>query len=125
MQFELREKNSSKVYYTGSKWKNKTGDIVVLGQINKPVVKSLTETIYPYFLVEFTNGYKKQVLNSSIYRGNIINPFYPTVCGIGYHGADGLSTENNGKRSRKYNLWHGMITRCYNEKMRQWFKAGL
>lgn len=49
--------------------------------------------------------------------------FDKTICGIGYYGL----TKNgelpicsiNGKMTREYQVWHGMLERCYSEKFHE------
>ena len=48
--------------------------------------------------------------------GGFKNPYYPSVCGVGYLGV-GIHTANGCRYSRHvYNKWKAMITRLYSEK---------
>lgn len=70
------------------------------------------------FKVKFTeSGYVTITRLSSIKSGNVTNPYYPTVCGIGYLGEGEFKTSNNGKQTRLYILWHNMIQRCYDARV--------
>lgn len=53
----------------------------------------------------------------SFKRGSIKNPFYPSVCNIGYIG-NAICKDKNGKPFKSYSVWVDMINRCYNEKYR-------
>lgn len=55
--------------------------------------------------------------SSSIRDGNIKDRFSPTVCGVGIIG-DEIS-RRNGVIDRCYEIWSGMLDRCFNEKIKQ------
>lgn len=65
-------------------------------------------------LIEFQdeNKYKKYVTNSEIKSGSISNPYYKSVCGVGYLGID---NENlyKGVYNRCKNTWSSIIRRGY------------
>lgn len=67
--------------------------------------------------VEFdeVNGVKYRTIRQKcdILSGRIRNPFYPTVCGIGYIG-NAMINDN----LKIYNRWTHMIQRCYNKNNR-------
>jgi len=59
--------------------------------------------------VVFPDGYTKVVQKINIIKGCVRNPYYPTLCGIGYSGEGKYSSLNKDA----YLRWKGMIQRCY------------
>lgn len=45
--------------------------------------------------------------------GNVKNPFYPAVFGVGYFGCGSYAAKHGSKHSPAYKTWHNMIQRCY------------
>ena len=64
--------------------------------------------------IQFENGtviknrYYKDML-----RGNVKNPYHPSVCNIGYNGVGKYSNKTH---RGAYTAWYNMLFRCYNEK---------
>lgn len=58
--------------------------------------------------IKFQDGFITDTHNTSILRGNVFNPYYPRVEGLGYLGEGGYTS--NGK---EYSIWKGMFSRCY------------
>lgn len=50
-----------------------------------------------------------------IQLGKVLNPFHPTVCGVGYLG-DEKRRENNKNNKQAYSIWLGIIKRCYSSR---------
>ena len=68
--------------------------------------------------VLFENGLvlkKKTYL--SVVSGTILNPYHPTVYGIGYIGIGKCVTQINNVRSKIYYAWKNILERCYSEKL--------
>lgn len=65
--------------------------------------------------VEFENGYTRISQNCNILRGNVKNPYYPSVYNIGYLGEGVYSSA---RTPDIYDRWRHMIQRCYEEKSR-------
>lgn len=79
------------------------GEVVVLEYINNKDV-----------LVEFKNtGTRVNVQLTQLKKGNIRDKEQPSVYNVGIVG-DGVVKEN-GKLTNSYNIWRGMLSRCYNE----------
>lgn len=111
----LREVNTSKKFYTGSRWKtNKCGYVTIVGQIDR-VHKNAKSTIYPYFLVEFADGTRTPTRRNQLVNGTIKNLNEPIVCGVGYLGYGEHLAWINGKDTREYKCWNHMLRRCYSE----------
>ena len=73
--------------------------------------------------IEFQDKYKARIHTSyqACQKGEVKNPYHPSVCGMGRLGVmkDGTVlkvTDGDGKHTREYELWRGMIQRCYDEK---------
>lgn len=82
---------------------NNHGDVIVIHYENKRNI-----------LVRFTNtGYEKVVEIKELLNGTIKDHQAPSVCGVGVIGV-GFTKEDH--RSREYQLWYGVIGRCYDIK---------
>ena len=46
-------------------------------------------------------------------RGNVKNPYYPIISGVGYIGVGKYLTNQFGKSTKPYEVWSGMMDRCY------------
>ena len=70
--------------------------------------------------VEFQDEYKIQVHTTyyNFKKGGVKNPFSPSVCGVGILGNRYPATINN-KKTKEYNSWQNMLTRCFDEKEKQ------
>lgn len=76
-------------------------------------------------IVQFQDEYKcnKKCEYSQFKKGNISNPYFPSVYGHGMIG-EKYHCKINGKDSKEYLAWHAMLSRCYNEKsMRKYEKV--
>jgi len=73
-----------------------------------------------HILVEFQdeNKYKEYNKYERFKKGNIPNPYYPTVYGIGYLGISSCSDGNN-KHKISNVVWKDMLCRCYNDKWKE------
>lgn len=53
-------------------------------------------------------------------RGEIKNPFFPSVYGVGFIGVGDYKTcDENGKQTKCHGTWHDMHRRCYNHKLQE------
>ena len=66
-------------------------------------------------IVEFQDEYKTNVHTKYCHFkiGNVKNPFYKSVYGIGFIGAGKYKTKENGKLTKAYICWRNMLKRCY------------
>lgn len=58
-------------------------------------------------------GYETKVRKDRILNRQILDPYYPTVCGMGYLGD--ASSSKDGKKKKSYRNWCSMIHRCYHK----------
>lgn len=68
-------------------------------------------------VVEFQDDYRAKVNTqySHFSRGQIKNPYHPSICGVGMIG-EKYPISVNSKHTKEYNAWVGIIERCYSEK---------
>lgn len=52
----------------------------------------------------------------SLRRGSLKNPYFPSVCGVGYIGVGIHRPTLNSKKTKVYGLYQDMMVRCYSEK---------
>jgi hypothetical protein len=48
--------------------------------------------------------------------GGVVDPYYPSMCGVGYHGESDTTVDENGKQLKEYVYWYGMFARCYGNR---------
>jgi len=53
---------------------------------------------------------------AQIKKGNIKNPYHPSVCGIGYRGIGKYKVRGNNSILHYYKSWVELLKRCYNLK---------
>lgn len=64
--------------------------------------------------VKFDNGYiSDNIRYTNFRRGRIVSPLCKTAFGIGFIGIGTYKVTNNGKMTREYARWRGMLDRCY------------
>lgn len=68
-------------------------------------------------IVEFQDDHRGKVHTQyqSFIRGNVKNPYYPMMLGVGMIGSKYPSKINN-KPTKEYQAWKGIIYRCFDEK---------
>lgn len=66
-------------------------------------------------LVQFKDdfGHCKRVSTGDLRRGEVANPFFRSVFGIGYFGIDKNSPLGYKSGTREYMFWKGIMERCY------------
>lgn len=70
---------------------------------------------YNNLIVKFEDGTIVKNINFKRFQeGNVSNPYYPSVCGVGFIGSS--SSSENGILKKSYSVWSGMLNRCYNKK---------
>ena len=63
-------------------------------------------------------GYETTVELGDIKKGNVKDPYSPSVCGVGVSGNKYLITVN-GVKTKEYELWKSMLERCYSDSAYQ------
>lgn len=118
-QYNLIENNSNK-FYNDSEWINNDGlKFKIIGKTDRRYKQS-----YSYYLCEFEDGTLVEVRYMHITDGQIKNPNYPSVFGIGYIGQGKWKSCINYKRTKEYNLWKRMIDCCYNIQSKDYINYG-
>lgn len=99
---------------------NSCNDFTVIRKTNNKSYRNTGNFLYEIEFDEI-NGvkYKKQVRKEYILKGKILNPYYPTVHGVGY-----LGNANHKNNMYIYRKWSKMISRCYNEKDKKYKNYG-
>src|SRR5690625_3592760 len=57
--------------------------------------------------------YESVVHANNLRKGQIRNPYHPTVCGVGYFGVGRYKSWENKKLTPEYIKWANMLKRCY------------
>ena len=68
--------------------------------------------------IKWQDGYDYIGTTSSVQlrQGSFKNPYAPIVRGVGFLGVGDHKPTEGGNRSRKYEAWVAMLTRCYGER---------
>lgn len=61
----------------------------------------------------------KHTTYQSFKNGKIKCPYEPSIYGVGYLGEGEYTATENGKKTDEYNIWHGMLQRCYDPKLQE------
>lgn len=59
-------------------------------------------------------GYERSAEWKEFNSGSIVNPYFPSVCGVGIVGTYIIS--KNGKHDKEYVTWKHILSRCFNKK---------
>ncbi len=69
-----------------------------------------------HIIIEFNDKYKAKIkcqYNDFKNKKNIRNPYHPTICDVGFIG-EGIYNKSN--YPHIYEVWRGMLRRCYDNK---------
>lgn len=61
----------------------------------------------------------KHVQYNNFKKGNISCPYERRVFGVGYLGEGKYKSNENGKITKCYEVWHSMLQRCYDDKLKE------
>lgn len=116
-----KEINTKDINIIGHKFhSNSCNDFIVIRKTNERTCGNTGNYLYEIEFDEINSvKYRKKVPKDYILKGKIINPFYPSLYGIGYLG--NASYINN---KYEYNKWHHMISRCYNPRDKKYRNYG-
>ena len=68
-----------------------------------------------------STNYKGIFQRGNVRRGNVKDPYLPSVYGKGWIGVGEYVAKVSGKVTKEYSIWSGMMTRCYgHEKPDHW-----
>lgn len=98
----------SKIDRTGEENINNFGSkmVIVEYRMNRDI-----DVYFPEY-----NWIAKNVIYQNFKKGEIKCPYEPSVYGVGYIGEGKYKCKENGKTTRVYKTWHGILERCYDNK---------
>lgn len=71
------------------------------------------------------NDERKTILKNksydSVVRRGILNPYHKTHFNVGFYGYGEYKTKINGKHTKSYKCWRGILGRCYDDSIRHKF----
>ena len=72
------------------------------------------------FKVRFLDnyGFERTTTKQKIKKGAIKNPYYPSVCSVGYMGVGDFVSKKDGRLTKEYSTWKAIIRRCYAKESR-------
>lgn len=110
----IRNKSVRRVINSKAKQDIKPGDIFKTKNCGDVIVIEVRAS--DDVEVEFLDGYRKVTYVDSLKKGTVQNPNVASVYGVGFISEDEHSHNADRVVTREYNLWSGMMTRCYNPK---------
>ena len=92
---------------------NRLGEIGINHQ--ECLMKIIEYNTVKDIVVEFQDSYKAKVHTQylNFKKGNVKNPYYPNVYGVGMTGAKYLAKDH----PKEWRAWQDMLRRCYSEKL--------
>ncbi|MEH7419557.1 hypothetical protein V7266_30455 [Neobacillus drentensis] len=67
-------------------------------------------------VVKFDNDKLVHTSYNKFKKGQVRNPYDPSVCEVGYLGEGKHKASENGKQTKVYVVWYSMLNRAYSEK---------
>lgn len=64
-------------------------------------------------IIKFSDGNIKKTTYSHLQTGNVRNPYYRWICGVGYIGEGPYKPSIKSVKGTIYNTWHSILQRCY------------
>lgn len=95
----------------GEKAVNKLGSNMIIIGYRKC---SDIDVYFPYY-----NSVVKNTRYDHFKDGSIKCNYEPRICGVGYLGEGKYKMSENGKDTRCYDIWHNMLRRCYDYKIKK------
>ena len=96
-----------------SKAEERVGMVFISKDGSKFFVKDYVDTHNVIIKFIDEHGVEKHTTWDNCKKGKVKNPYYQYVYGVGYLGEGDFVTGINGKITREYILWQGMLKRCY------------
>lgn len=71
--------------------------------------------------IEFQDEYKAKVHTTyqNCQKGEVKNPYHPSVYRVGFIGQGKYKSKVNGKATKYYKYWQSMLKRCYDSKYKE------
>ena len=63
--------------------------------------------------IQFENGQSTTVTSQNLRKGQVKNPFHPSVVGVGFNGKGKYKPTVNRKITLAYQTWRDILRRCY------------
>lgn len=63
--------------------------------------------------IQFSNGHTASVTGQNLRKGQVKNPFHPSVVGVGFIGVGNYRPTVNRNVTLAYEAWRGILRRCY------------
>ena len=96
---------------------DRTGEINYNNFGSKIIIKEYRDCIdIDVYFPEY-NWTAENVQYGNFKKGNVKCPYEKRVFGIGYIGEDKYKAYENGKATKCYQTWKGMLERCYDDKL--------
>ena len=119
--FEMKEYNEDEHEYIGKTIKsNKYGEYKIIKYNGYEYIHNRKrETFDVQFL--YTGYVAKSVRKDNVLNGEVYDPYYPSVCGIGFMGEYVPKNEIDKHLAK---IWEGMMNRCYNKNYKEYHLYG-
>lgn len=83
--------------------------------------KCVEYTKYSDIVVELDNGCKISTNWGNFVKGEVKNPYHRSIFGVGFIGVGDFKCTINGKTTKEYETWRGMLRRCYSKELHDKF----
>lgn len=93
----------------------KSGDVFISNAGSECVVLEYKSSRYVKIRFLDNHKYETVVHAANLKKGQVRNPYHPTVCGVGYFGVGPYKSWESGKLTPEYVKWANMLKRCYDE----------
>ena len=123
---EFQDEYKTKIHtayhnFKNGKVKNKINRLGKVNYNNEGVLmKIINYSNAKDIVVEFQDEYKAKVHTqyNHFLKGEVKNPYYPSVCGVGMIG-NKYPVSYKYKDTKEYSVWRGMLYRCFDEKTKE------
>lgn len=70
--------------------------------------------------IQFDDGFvSKNNQYTNFKSGSVNNPYFRSVCGVGYIGEGKYKTGTRNNKTVQYETWRDMLRRCYDDKCQE------
>ena len=102
----------------GRKKAYNVGDLIRVGDTDTFVKVSRYDS-YTSVGVIFPSGYEADTQVGHILKGQILDVYKASVCGVGYIGEGNFKVSNNRNVTKHYRQWRDMLRRCYDPSVHE------